>query len=57
MRERPPARSAARSKQFLEANMAVLGTVPHDSFRDRALGVLLGSMVADSCASYLGRQN
>ena len=30
--------------------------MPDDSFRDRAFGLLLGSMVADSCASYLGFQ-
>ena len=36
--------------------MAVIKTVPDDSFRDRALGLLLGSMIADSCASYLGFQ-
>lgn len=36
--------------------MAVVETVPDDSFRDRALGVFLGSIVADSSASYLGRQ-
>ena len=35
--------------------MTVIDAVPEDSFRDRAIGVLLGSMVADSCASYLGR--
>ena len=37
--------------------MTVIDTVPEDSFRDRALGVFLGSMIADSSASYLGRLN
>lgn len=54
LRERPPANALARQKQFSKANMAVIDAVPEESFRDRALGVLLGSMVADSCVSYLG---
>lgn len=37
--------------------MAVIDTVPDDSFRDRALGLLLGSMIADSSASYIGHQD
>lgn len=55
LREQPPANAAMREKQFAKANMLVIDTVPEDSFRDRAIGALLGSMVADSCASYLGR--
>ena len=37
--------------------MTVIDTVPDDSFRDRALGLLLGSMIADSSASFLGFQD
>ena len=54
LREKPPTDSKLRQKQFYQANLEVIRTVPDDSFRDRALGLLLGSMIADSCGSYLG---
>lgn len=55
LREQPPVNALTRQKQFMMANMSVVDSVPDDSFRDRALGAFLGSIVADSSASYLGR--
>ena len=57
LREKPPIDSAQRQNYFYQANMQVITTVPEDSFRDRALGLFLGSMIGDSCGSFLGFQD
>ena len=54
LREQQPENAVSRKKLFKAANLAVIDSVPADSFRDRSLGALLGSMIADSCGSYLG---